>query len=62
VHHYTGTHGHYATVTVRGTRLSKTKEASWSANNFLLKFKPRGKKIKFTSKWDLLADDPLSSI
>jgi len=42
--------------------MSKTKEASWSAKKFLLEFKPRGKKIKFASKWDRLDEDPLSSI
>jgi len=57
VYHSSGVHGCYAKVVVKGTRLSKKKQATWSAQVFLQTFKPLGRKLKFKTVWERLLED-----
>ncbi len=43
---FVGTHGHYATIKVKGSRRDPKQEVRWSAERFLAEFKPKGRKTR----------------
>jgi hypothetical protein len=56
VYHASGPNLVYSTVKVRGTRLSRTRIATWSAACFVKTFRPIGRKFQLKSSWERLLD------
>lgn len=56
VMNFVGSHGHYATVKVEGSRLLPKKTVTWSAERFLKEFEPKGRRMRVRTAMDQVLD------
>ena len=54
VSHYHGDHGFHTVVEVKGSLTDKKRLVKWSATAFLAAFKPKGRKLRVKSRYELL--------